>query len=131
VDECNDGYALASMAARVGTPMKFFRKGDASEDDRDAVVSGDIPPEAQEIVDKLEGMFPGAHIAVESKTITDPAQIQAALQAALGGAAPAAGPKDPSTAQVDALERLAKLHEHGALTDEEFAWEKKKILDMG
>jgi hypothetical protein len=37
--------------------------------------------------------------------------------------------RDREAARVAALERLAKLHDHGALTDEEFAWEKKKILD--
>jgi hypothetical protein len=104
----------------------FSRKKDGQASD--AVVSGDVPPEAQGIVDQLEQMFPGAHIAVESKSITDPAQIQAALQAALGAAAPPV-PQDPESARVAALERLAKLHDHGALTDEEFAWEKKKILD--
>ena len=112
--------------------MGFFsRNKEQPTDDADAVVSGDVPLEAEEIVDQLEHMFPGAHIAVESKTITDPAQIQAALQAALGGAPAAAGPTDPESARVEALERLAKLHERGALTDEEFAWEKKKILDLG
>jgi hypothetical protein len=105
----------------------FSRK--KQPDAGDAVLSGEVPPEAKEIVDQLEHMFPGAHIAVQSKTISDPAQVQAALQAALGGAA--AGARDPEAARVDALERLAKLHEHGALTDEEFAWEKKKILDAG
>lgn len=37
--------------------------------------------------------------------------------------APAAG-----TTDLEALERLASLHESGALTDEEFAAEKRKIL---
>jgi putative oligomerization/nucleic acid binding protein len=91
----------------------------------DAVVSGDVPPEARQIVDQLEHAFPGAHIAVGSKAITDPAQIQAVLQAALGGS------EDPESARVASLERLAKLHKQGALTDEEFAWEKKRILDAG
>jgi len=106
----------------------FSRKKQAPLDGGDAVVSGDVPPEAKEIVDQLQHMFPGAHIGVESKTITDPAQIQAALQAALGGAA---APTDRESARVAALERLAELHKHGALTDEEFDWEKKKILDAG
>jgi hypothetical protein len=109
----------------------FSHKKRLSEGEGDAVVSGDVPPEAEEIVDQLEQMFPGAHIAVGSKTATDPAQIQTALQAALGGAAAAAvpTPENREAARVAALERLAKLHDHGALTDEEFAWEKKKILD--
>jgi hypothetical protein len=112
--------------------MGFFsRKKEQPPDAADAVVSGDVPPAAKEIVDQLEHLFPGAHIAVQSKTITDPAQVQAALQAALGGAAGGAAASDPETARVEALERLAKLHKQGALTDEEFDWEKKKILDLG
>jgi Short C-terminal domain len=108
--------------------MGFFsRKKEQPPEAGDAVVSGEVPPEAQEVVDKLEHMFPGAHIAVDSKTITDPAQVQAVLQAALGGGG--GGPTDRESARVAALERLAELHKHGALTDEEFEWEKKKILD--
>jgi Short C-terminal domain len=103
--------------------MKFFaRKQDVSEDDTDAVAAGDVPPEAKEVVEQLEHMFPGAHIAVESKSISDPAQVQAALQAALGSAA------GGESARIAELERIAKLHEQGALTDDEFAAEKKKIL---
>jgi small neutral amino acid transporter SnatA (MarC family) len=52
------------------------------------------------------------------------AQTQAAPQAAPAPAAPA--PAD-STAE---LERLAKLHESGALNDEEFAAAKAKLLGL-
>ena len=55
------------------------------------------------------------------------AQTQAAPpQAAPGPAAPAPAPAD-STAE---LERLAKLHESGALNDEEFAAAKSKLLGL-
>ena len=55
------------------------------------------------------------------------AQTQAAPpQAAPAPAAPAPAPAD-STAE---LERLAKLHESGALTDEEFAAAKSKLLGL-
>jgi Short C-terminal domain len=101
------------------------RKKEQAPEAGDPVVSGEVPPAAKDVVDQLEHMFPGAHIAVESKTITDPTQVQAALQAAFGG------PGDRESARVAALERLAELHKHGALTDEEFDWEKKKILDAG
>jgi membrane protease subunit (stomatin/prohibitin family) len=47
-------------------------------------------------------------------------------QAAPAAPAPAAAPAD-STAE---LERLAKLHESGALTDEEFAAAKSKLLGL-
>ena len=49
-----------------------------------------------------------------------------APQAAPAAPAPAAAPAD-STAE---LERLAKLHESGALTDEEFAAAKSKVLGL-
>ena len=42
-----------------------------------------------------------------------------------GAPAPVAAVPD-----TDAIEKLAKLHEEGALTDEEFAAEKKKILGL-
>jgi hypothetical protein len=46
--------------------------------------------------------------------------------------APAPAPAAPAPSQEDAsldqLERLAKLHESGALTDEEFAAQKARIL---
>jgi hypothetical protein len=55
------------------------------------------------------------------------AQTQAAPPpAAPAPAAPAPGPAD-STAE---LERLAKLHESGALNDEEFAAAKAKLLGL-
>jgi hypothetical protein len=47
-------------------------------------------------------------------------------QAAPAAPAPAAGPVD-STAE---LERLAKLHESGALNDEEFSAAKSKLLGV-
>jgi hypothetical protein len=55
------------------------------------------------------------------------ASPMAGMLSAMGAAA------EPAQAQaqadvVDQLERLAKLHETGALTDEEFATEKKKLL---
>jgi uncharacterized membrane protein YebE (DUF533 family) len=55
----------------------------------------------------------------------DPGQA-APPQAAPAPAAPAPAPAD-STAE---LERLAKLHESGALNDEEFAAAKAKLLGL-
>ena len=106
--------------------MGFFsRKNEPPAAGGDAVVSGDVPPEAKEIVDQIQHMFPDAHIAVGSKTITDPGQVQSALQAVFGAAG------GGESARIAELERLAKLHEQGALTDDEFAAEKKKILEAG
>src|SRR5262249_35660016 len=57
------------------------------------------------------------------------AQHAAELAAQLN-AAPQAPPAQPavSDASIDELERLAKLHSEGALTDEEFASLKAKLL---
>jgi multidrug resistance efflux pump len=54
------------------------------------------------------------------------AQTQAAPPPPAAPAAPAPAPAD-STAE---LERLAKLHESGALSDEEFAAAKSKLLGL-
>jgi hypothetical protein len=51
----------------------------------------------------------------------------AGMLGALGAAATPATPA-PAEDVVSQLERLAKLHETGALTDEEFAAEKKKLI---
>ena len=55
------------------------------------------------------------------------AQTQAAPPPAAPPPAPAAPAPTDSTAE---LERLAKLHESGALTDEEFAAAKSKLLGL-
>jgi hypothetical protein len=55
------------------------------------------------------------------------AQTQAAPPQAAPPPAPAAPAATDSTAE---LERLAKLHESGALTDEEFAAAKSKLLGL-
>jgi hypothetical protein len=57
----------------------------------------------------------------------DPEQL-AAQQAAAQGEAPPAPPDDAGDDRIEALERLARLHEQGALTDEEFAAEKRRVL---
>jgi hypothetical protein len=47
--------------------------------------------------------------------------------AAAGGAAPAGGPPSDG-ARLETLEGLAALHERGSLTDEEFATEKRRVM---
>jgi hypothetical protein len=46
----------------------------------------------------------------------------------VGGGSPPATPAAPDT--VDQLERLAALHAQGVLTDEEFAAQKARILEL-
>jgi hypothetical protein len=74
---------------------------------------GSVPPEAASIVTQLQQLFPGATVNVE-----EPATVT------IGGEAGG----DDAVAQ---LERLAKLHADGALTDEEFEAAKNRILGTG
>jgi hypothetical protein len=67
--------------------------------------------DVSDIVAALQQQYPGAQIEVEG--------------AQMAGAGPAAAGGDDRVAQ---LERLAKLHESGALSDEEFEREKARIL---
>jgi hypothetical protein len=46
----------------------------------------------------------------------------------LDGAAPSAASASPEGDRIEALERLARLHGSGALSDEEFAAEKARLL---
>jgi hypothetical protein len=73
----------------------------------------EIPPEAAAIVDQLKQIFPDAAVSVGEPVAVD---LSGALAAASG---------DDSVSQ---LERLAKLHESGALTDEEFEAAKAQVL---
>ena len=54
---------------------------------------------------------------------------QSIADTAPGASMPAAAPADHSQARLDALQQLAELHDHGVLTDDEFAAEKAKILN--
>jgi hypothetical protein len=121
--------------------------------------AGAIPPEAQQVVDQLQHMFPGAQVSSHSemKVIdlsSNPeakAQMMGPLEAMTGmdldgdghvggnggaPAPPAAGngatfvpTPAPGDDAVSRLERLAALHKQGVLTDEEFAEQKKRLLD--
>jgi hypothetical protein len=66
-----------------------------------------------EIVQALQQQFPGAQVHVGDADVGS------------GSRAPAGGEEDDRVSQ---LERLAKLKESGALTDEEFEREKARIL---
>jgi hypothetical protein len=68
--------------------------------------------DASEIVEALQQAMPGAQINV-------------------AGGTPAQAPQGGGEDNVAQLERLAKLHESGALTDQEFEREKARILGSG
>lgn len=94
-------------AAEADQIAAAMRSGGASG------LPGGVPPEAAAIVDQITDMFPGATVVVN-----DPTDLR-------GGAA------DGGDDRVSQLERLAKLHEDGALTDAEFEAEKARILGEG
>ena len=84
-----------------------------------------IPPDKAEIVAQIQQMFPGARIQVASSGMTPPTAGAAAWGPPSGPASAA----DETDDRLEALERLARLHETGALTDAEFAAEKGRILE--
>ena len=79
----------------------------------------EIPPEAAEIVDRITSMFPNATIDVAEPTVVHwEGSVDDALAGVLGGGD-----------RISQLERLAKLHDEGALTDAEFEAEKRRVLE--
>ena len=80
----------------------------------------EIPPEAAEIVDKITSMFPGAQVNVGEPTVIHMEGGGAQLAELMGAA---------GGDRISQLERLAKLHEEGALSDDEFEAEKKRVLE--
>jgi hypothetical protein len=71
--------------------------------------------------------FPAAEAGAARAAIQD--RATRALHAVQGARRPR--PADAPTASLDQLERLATLHDHGALSDEEFAAEKTVVLTNG
>lgn len=103
-DDVPSGDELASAEAeRIAEAM---RSGTAA-----SVDTGGIPPEAAAIVEQLTGMFPGASV-----TVNEPVEVTRG---------------DEGTDHISQLERLAKLHEQGVLTESEFQAEKARILGEG
>jgi hypothetical protein len=92
-----------------------------------AMAAGD-ESDSGAIVEQLSEMFPGATIQVEGSSAgTLSPDAMDAIRSALGGEAGTSA-DDGDDDRIKALERLAKLHQAGALTDEEFAAEKSRLL---
>ena len=92
---------------RLGDWLRSRRKAEAAPPESvGPAVNGTPAPDA--LVEQLRAAFPGADITVNSHTPK--------LSDLTGG--------DP----VERLERLAALHRSGALTDEEFAAAKARLL---
>ena len=76
-------------------------------------------------------MVAGTATAVSGRTARRQQQKYASQEAAAQQAAPQqveAAPDAPAEDPYDQIAKLSKLHDSGALTDEEFAAEKAKIL---
>ncbi|MGB0969347.1 MAG: SHOCT domain-containing protein [Mycobacterium sp.] len=97
-----------------------------------------VPPETAAIVDQLKGMFPEATVQVSGSGVVGPDSIKSVEQA-LGrdldgdgvvgrSAPPVTEGTSGKDSQVAKLERLAALHESGALSDEEFSAAKQRVL---
>jgi hypothetical protein len=115
--------ANASALAAVPTPSPPPAEHHSIRDEHP-----EIPPEAAAIVDQLTSMFPGATVNVAEPTVVHLSdKITGDASTVLAGLANALGEGD----EVSQLERLAKLHESGALTDGEFAEAKAKLLGGG
>jgi hypothetical protein len=116
----NGSVIELTVSSRVSVGLFSRRKKSQPED----VDVDELPEEAQEVVEQLKGMFPGASVTV---TESDDMSLSDALKAVHGGDLDALKAMQGGD-HVSQLERLAKLHEEGALTDAEFAAEKARIL---
>jgi hypothetical protein len=94
--------------------------GDASMDPAELIRTlQEAGGDPDKLVAELRELFPGAQIEVQQQSFdgADPARMAHGF---FGAAA-----SDP----LDQIERLAELHQRGALTDAEFAAAKAKLLD--
>jgi hypothetical protein len=109
-----------TVSSRVPVGLFSRRKKSQPED----VDVDELPEEAQEVVEQLQEMFPGASVQVSE---SDDMSLSDALKAVHGGNLDALEAMQGGD-HVSQLERLAKLHEQGALTDAEFEAEKARII---
>jgi hypothetical protein len=81
--------------------------------------------------EQIEQVLPGATIHVEGEVGALPPEALDAIRSALDPEGSQTQPTAPPSSddRIGQLQRLADLHEKGALTDEEFAAEKRRLLD--
>ena len=116
------GESLRSLgiAPRVGMilPVRF----DANNRSRVEIDSAALRAQGEQVVDEREAAEAAAVLRAEH-------DVRPLGQASQSQAAPVA--RDGSVDQIERLQKLADLHDQGALTDAEFADQKAKILSKG
>ena len=88
----------------------------------------DLHGDPQRVMAQLQQMFPGAQIDVQQQTTGDPEAAARWMQQFYAAQGIDTGGDDDEDDEIAQLERLAALHQRGALSDDEFAAAKAKLL---
>jgi Short C-terminal domain len=88
----------------------------------------DLHGDPQRVMAQLQQMFPGAQIDVQQQTTGDPEAAARWMQQFYAAQGVDTGGDDDEDDEIAQLERLAALHQRGALSDDEFAAAKAKLL---
>jgi len=133
IDTRNDPELRAKVEQVLGHPLEdgHMETLDFSSDPQKAMALMQVIQQHQ--LEKMgfggavgaAGAVPGQPVAGNDAAAAGVMGVAAA--ATMGAMTPGAQPA-PADDELSKLERLAKLHESGALTDEEFATEKKRLL---
>jgi hypothetical protein len=112
---------------QAGNPMISGAAGaiDAAEIQRRLQASAGDP---QRMAAELRQMFPGASISVGDSMVQGMFDPQLATMMGIGTPQPQAQPAPVQADPVAQLERLASLRDSGAITDDEFAAAKARLL---
>ena len=116
VDDADQGWTQTSSSHVTAHAVNV---GDDAQMDPAALIRTlqEAGGDPDKLVAELRQLFPGAQIDVQQQSFGGPAPASID-QAVFGG----------GDDQLDLLERLAALHQRGALTDAEFAAAKGKLL---
>jgi hypothetical protein len=88
----------------------------------------DLHGDPERMMAQLQQMFPGAQIGVQQQTTGDPEAAARWMQQFYAAQGIDTGGDDDEDDEIAQLERLAALHQRGALSDDEFAAAKAKLL---
>jgi hypothetical protein len=88
----------------------------------------DLHGDPERMMAQLQQMFPGAQIDVQQQSTGDPEAAARWMQQFYAAQGIETGGDDDEDDEIAQLERLAALHQRGALSDDEFAAAKAKLL---